>query len=303
MEKNKIKKIRLKGNESFNFREGWLRKGMKCVNDDELFFSSSDVMEQLGVGSKMVKSIKFWLLATNICEEKYINSGKNRALFLTEDLGKVIDKYDKYFDDVFTYFILHYHIVSNDKNCMVWNIFFNEFSGIEFSKEDMINACSELLNKKIDEGVSFSTSLLSDDCSSVLRMYLPADYSEDPEENLQCPLNMLGLLYRSNKGKGLYYKNMPSKESLNKLAILYVIVSNLEKGKNYVNIKKIIDAPNNAGKVFNLNRVAINEYLDQLRVAGYITISRTAGLDMVYLKENYSPKDVLEKYYKNALER
>lgn len=52
----KLKKVKLKGNESFNFREGWLRKGMRCVEACPDLFSKDDVMERLGVGSKMVKS-------------------------------------------------------------------------------------------------------------------------------------------------------------------------------------------------------------------------------------------------------
>lgn len=102
----KLKKVKLKGNESFNFREGWLRKGIRCVKEYPTLFSRDDVMEQLGVGSKMVKSIKYWLQATNICEGKYINSGRSRALYLTQDFGEIINKYDPYFDDIFTLFIL-----------------------------------------------------------------------------------------------------------------------------------------------------------------------------------------------------
>ena len=76
---SKLKKVKLKGNESFNFREGWLRKGMRCVENCDVLFAQEDVMEQLGVGSKMVKSIRFWLQATALCVEKYINSGRSRA--------------------------------------------------------------------------------------------------------------------------------------------------------------------------------------------------------------------------------
>ena len=43
----RIKKVKLKGNESFNFREGWLRKGMRCVEADETLFSRDDVMALL----------------------------------------------------------------------------------------------------------------------------------------------------------------------------------------------------------------------------------------------------------------
>ena len=109
----KLKKVKLKGNESFNFREGWLRKGMRCVAENEDLFSQDDVMERLGVGSKMVKSIRFWLQATHLTEEQYTNSGRSRSQFITEDFGDIIAEYDPYFDDLFTLFLVHYHIVSN----------------------------------------------------------------------------------------------------------------------------------------------------------------------------------------------
>ena len=54
--------------------------------------------------------------------------------------------------------------------------------------------------------------------------------------------------------------------------------------------------------MLNLDRNLLNEYLDQLKQDGYITINRTAGLDMVYLNDNITPADVLKAYY-NQMER
>ena len=110
---NYLKKVKLKGNESFNIREGWLRKGMRRVNEYPNLFSRSDVMEILGVGSKMVKSIRYWLQATDLCEEKINGQNRARQQFVTENFGRIIEQYDPYFDDVFTLSLLHYHIVSN----------------------------------------------------------------------------------------------------------------------------------------------------------------------------------------------
>ena len=56
--KEKLKKFKLKGNESFNIREGWLRKGLKELKKNPALFSTDDAMLDLGVGSKMVKAIK-----------------------------------------------------------------------------------------------------------------------------------------------------------------------------------------------------------------------------------------------------
>lgn len=297
---NKIKKIKLKGNESFNFREGWLRKGIRCIQKHPTLFSRDDVMEQLGVGSKMVKSIKYWLRATGICEERCINSGKERGFYLTEDFGQIINEYDRYFDDIFTLFILHYQIVKNDSLCMVWNIFFNEYNGFDFTKDEMTDVCKSFLNKRIEEGNSFSEKSFADDCSSVIKMYYSASEFEDPEESLQCPLVSLGLISNSTRLKNAYIKTAPARGVLDKLAVLYVIVSNLTEGKNSVSINELVKEPNNIGHTFNLNRVKTNEYLDQLRVAGYLTINRTAGLDMVYLNRDIELSDILVEYYERS---
>lgn len=307
---DKFKKVKLKGNESFNFREGWLRKGMRCIEQEQNLFSQEDVIERLGVGSKMVKSIRFWLQATHLSEEQYTNSGRNRSQFLTKDFGKIVFQYDPYFDDLFTLFLIHYHIVANYSLCIAWNIFFNEYEGHDFTKEDMVNSCKSLLDKKMDEGCSYSENSFSDDCTSIIKMYMSAKDVENqyknivvdthPEESLECPLVGLGLLQKSIKTKSAYIKSMPNRGVLDKLAVLYVITQNISEEKSSVSIEDLLNAPNNIGKVFNLNRVAINEYLDQLRIAGYLTINRTAGLDMVYLESIMKPETIMIEYYKKA---
>jgi len=311
---NKLKKVKLKGNESFNFREGWLRKGMRCVADCELLFSQDDVMERLGVGSKMVKSIRYWLQATYLCEEKPVNSGRSRAQYITEDFGHIINLYDPYFDDIFSLFLVHYHIVENEDFCIAWNIFFNEFEGQDFTKEEMVKLCKSFLEKKLEEGFSYSESSFEDDCSSIIRMYMNDAISDQsviklsqplednhPEDSLSCPLVELGLLGKGSKRKGAYIKTSPSRTELDKLAVLYVILSNLKKSqKTSVSIDELVNAPNNIGKVFNLSRVTVNDYLDQLRVSGFLTINRTAGLDMVYVESQCEPQDIMIEYYKKA---
>ena len=297
---DKYAKVKLKGNESFNFREGWLRKGIRCVQEYPDLFSRDDVMELLGVGSKMVKAIKYWLLATRLCKEKIEKTG--HRFYLTEDFGAIINEYDRFFDDVTTLFFLHFQIVSNPEYCMVWNVFFNEYRGRDFIKEDMISSCKEYLKMKLEEGVTFSDSLFEDDCSSIFRMYLPAQNKDDPEESLSCPLNELGLLQKSMDKKNAYIKMSPSRGILDFRVVYYVMLCNLIEEKNNVSIDDLVSAPNNIGRVFNLDRARINEYLDQLRAAEYITITRTAGLDMVYFNRIVKPVEVMKEYYTSVQE-
>ncbi len=197
---------------------------------------------------------------------------------------------------------MHYNLVKDANGLsIVWNIFFNNYDGQDFTKDNMIEKCKEELNKRLAEGAKFSESLFADDCASVLKMYNATDVAEDPEESLSCPMAELGLIKKSANKKGTYIKMPPARELLDKMAVLYVILDNIKEGKESVSIDSLINDANNIGKVFNLDRVLINEYLDQLRVSGFITLNRTAGLDMVYVNTDKIPKDIMREYYEKRM--
>lgn len=290
-------KYKLKGNESFCIREGWLNKGITAIQTTPEIFSMSNAMDVLGIGSKMVKSLKFWLLATGLAQEKKVKNSKN-ILKLTDNLGEVINQYDKYFEDIFTLWILHYHIVSQIEICTIWNLFFNKFDVTDFSKSNMVNKMIDEFNKIFNRDKVVVNSI-SDDCGSILKMYSISSENDmsDPEDNLSSPFSELGLIKRSDRDRGIYSKIKPVYDKLDRLAVLYIIVSNMGEGNLSADIDTLISQENNIGKVLNLDRTMINEYLDQLKQEGYITLNRTAGLDKVYLNKKISPKDILIEYY------
>ncbi|MGB4091489.1 MAG: DUF4007 family protein, partial [Ruminococcus flavefaciens] len=76
-----------------------------------------------------------------------------------------------------------------------------------------------------------------------------------------------------------------------------VMTVNHPSEKISVDIDTLLTQDNNVGKVFNLDRNMINEYLDRLRQEGFIELNRTAGLDMVYINNKLSPAEILEIYY------
>ena len=64
-------KIKIRGHESFYIREGWLRKGTIAIKEDPYLLSNLQVaIDKLGVGSAMVKSIRYWLQAIGLTIEK-----------------------------------------------------------------------------------------------------------------------------------------------------------------------------------------------------------------------------------------
>lgn len=291
-------KYKIKGNESFGIREGWLNKGLSALEENKNIFSESDAMDNLGVGSKMVKSIKYWLLASHLVEEKREKNSKH-SLIPTDYFGEIVKKYDPFFEDIFTLWIIHYYITADIEFNTVWNLFFNKFIVTEFSKNAMVNKLVDESNKLYDKGNSLYNSIEAD-CGVILKMYSSSDeIVTDPEENLISPLSELGLLSRGSE-RGNYMKTKPLYTKLDRLAVLFVIVSNFKDEKTSVDIDTLVSQDNNIGKVFNLDRNMINDYLDRLRQEGYIQLNRTAGLDMIYVNNDLTPAKILEIYYKQS---
>lgn len=275
-------KVRIKGHEKFPLREGWLTKGLFAVKKrGTKLFNESDAADELGVGTNMVKSIRYWMQAFQLIEK----NGNTEKL---TDLAKIILEKDPYFENDSTLWILHSNIARNLSSATSWYMFFNLFNVDEFEKKDVVkfihNEVQNYSGQTIPEGS------VKDDVDVLLSMYSKYDEAhDDPEDKNQSPLSSLGLVKKAGDG---YTKVQPDIRKLDEKIILYEL-SLLMKEKKELSIDSIVDGKCGIGKIYNLSRVASNQYLERLENKGYITINRTAGLDMVYSKNLPESIDVL----------
>ena len=289
-------KLKLRGHESFYIREGWLTKGIVAINKDKYILSNTiSAIDELGVGSAMVKSIRYWLQALSLTDEKRGEKGK-RYQELSEDFGKILFENDKYFEDLGTLYLLHYKLVSNKDLATTWNLFFNSIKATEMTKHHMEEGVKQLI-LNIDPQYEISERSLSDDCNCLVKTYF-AEKSDlkNPEDNMICPFSDLGLIKKEHiRGKDeIIYKTVPERNKLDKLIVLYVIMDNLGD-KQSTTIKNLIEDENNIGSIFNLDKNTINYYIDILRDEGYLRVNRTAGLNTIYPTD--LAVNILDKYY------
>ena len=289
-------KLKLRGHESFYIREGWLTKGIVAINKDKYILSNTiSAIDELGVGSAMVKSIRYWLQALSLTDEKRGEKGK-RYQELSEDFGKILFENDKYFEDLGTLYLLHYNLVSNNDLATTWNLFFNSIKATEMTKYHMEEGVKQLI-LNIDPQYEISERSLSDDCNCLIKTYF-AEKSDlkNPEDNMICPFSDLGLIKKEHiRGKDeIIYKTVPERNKLDKLIVLYVIMDNLGD-KQSTTIKNLIEDENNIGSIFNLDKNTINYYIDILRDEGYLRVNRTAGLNTIYPTD--LAVNILDKYY------
>ncbi len=289
-------KMKFRGHETFFIRKGWLSKGLKNIKKDPCVFmgNSGNPMDVLGIGSNMVKSLRYWLQAVGLTSEP-TNGKKEQKL---TPLGEIISTNDPYMEEIGTLWLLHYSLAKNKDDATAWNFFFNDFKMAEFNRDDFVRQISAYL-RMIDEEVSERS--LEDDYTCIVNTYLPRIKSNpekvQPESNIDCPLGELGLIDIVDKKNKIYKKATPKKESIPSLVALAVLIERAE-GKTEVRISDIQNEPNNLGKAFNLDIITLTSLLYDLELLGYIRVVRTAGLDVIKINTDMSFLDCVNAYYK-----
>lgn len=283
-------KIRLKGHETFMLREGWLTKGLLAVEKNRKVFLEHAGADELGVGTNMAKALRYWLREGRFIKEQ----GKEGAV-LTK-IAKIIAAYDPYFEDNLSLWLFHIGIVSNPDKATSWYVFFHLMESGEFTKEELFR---EMKEKLMTYGGTreISERSLWDDCMVLLQMYCPQrEYTYDPEDKRISPFAHLGLIKRSGNR---YQKSQPDGAVLDAFVILYLIQGYFKEAKqDFISIDQLLSGDVLPGKMMNLTRVVLNQYLDELADEGYIMVNRTAGLDMVYQNHFCTKEEVALLYYK-----
>lgn len=291
--------MRFRAHETFFIRKGWLSKGMKYVKQNpEVFIDSKDnPMDILGIGSNMVKSLRYWLQVVGLTIEP--NTGKRYQSFT--ELGNSVYKFDRYIEELGTLQLLHYRMVINQKNCTSWYYFFNEFNMSEFTRDDFILSIYNYIMMQ-NSGVSVSSRSLNDDFSCIMNTYLSkyktVSSNMSPENNIDCPFGELGLIDVIGKDRRMYKKTVPALETLNPWIIL-AIIQEQAKGKYEIGLNELLTSPKNIGKVFNLDAITMLDVLYKIEKLDELKIIRTAGLDIVKLKRNMTFQDCVDKYYES----
>lgn len=294
--------MKFRAHETFFIRKGWLSKGMKYIErTDGLVFidKEKNPMDELGIGTNMVKSLRYWLQAVGLVSEP--PSGKRVQSFTP--LGQLVYDNDRYMEELGTLQLLHFKLVSNKDNATSWHFFFNEFNLTEFTQEDFVVALKKYIamSSEIGGKTSGTDRTLGDDFSCLASTYFSKrDGLENnlAENNIACPFVELGLMSLLDTKKGVYKKSIPSARSFNPYIILAVI-ADCAQGKSEIRLSELLQGKNNIGRVYNLDTITMLEVLRDVEKTGELKIIRTAGLDVVQLK---NPQNDFLHYVKKFYE-
>jgi hypothetical protein len=175
--------------ETFTIRHGWLGKGLARMREDrDGFVPDVATADALGLGSRMVKSLAYWLEATRLATVEM--EGRSKKL-TTSDVGSLIEKKDAYFEYPATWWFVHMALAGRNGTVFSW--FFNDYAERSFDRTACVDAFLRHLKLHATKAATLQTA--QRDVACLLASY-SSDPSEpdDPEDGAVCPLNELRLV-------------------------------------------------------------------------------------------------------------
>lgn len=295
MNKDVIVKPRVKGHGSFALRDGWTNKALSelAKNGNERVFTAADATDIFGIGSNMVTALRYWMQCFGFIDEKKLSKG----CFLSE-LGKLVYENDRYLEDLFTIWIMHSNLVKNYDRASLFHDYFNDDKIQIIGKEQL----TEIFMKKW-KTFNIPKKSIESDVTVLFSTYCKTKTNDDPEDKIVSPLTELGLISANGD---MYSKVQPDLRSLPDEVILYELSNlfeyeytnkNTYDEKRSISIERVSNGLYSLGSIYNLSKVATNQLLNRLQNLGFITVDRTAGLDVIYDEGIPKPINVIKEYY------
>lgn len=296
--------------ETFAFRTGWLKKGYDAVREDGFAFTRDDAVVRLGVGRNMVRSIRFWCLATRVVEETPRPTG-SKPLQNTPIGDRLLadDGWDPYLEDPASLWLIHWLLVTNPMRASAWWYLFATYPDNEFTKPQLVSFLQSVVERQQQP---ISPASIARDVDCLLRTYTPAAHAATsiPEASYDCPLADLELI-RPADTDGVYRFRIGKKETLPAPVIGFALLQFLRARVPYrrsVALHDCLYAPSSPGQAFRLDEDSLLDALEELASHDSIPIDivETAGVSQVFLHiERAEEIDeiaivLLEEYYRRS---
>ena len=266
-------KYKISGHETFALRYAWLPKCVEAVRADPYMFVDENIaMVFLGVGKNMVRSIRFWGLATGV-----ITSENKNGYAITEFGKQLFDQeqgFDPYLEDNQTLWLLHWKLATSKVPLFAWDFLLNRWHEPELVLSSILPSANHDL--KMAE-MSVSESSLKSHFAVFFHTYIPSKVkkNKNTEDTLDCPLVELELLEYRSERKSIQGKTEDvlsfrrgRKPEINNHLFAYTLLEfweNVALNENTLSFRDIAVHPNSPGQIFKLSEQDIRERLELIK--------------------------------------
>jgi Protein of unknown function (DUF4007) len=289
--------------ETFHLRFSWLSKGFQALQRDPSVFERDEAIVELGVGRNMVRSIRYWLIATQMAE---LDDLVLRPTSLGTELLD-LKGWDPYLEDESTIWLFHWLLCSSTTQATVNYWFFNHFHKAAFTNAEAQTAFADFCRDKVK--AKFSVATAKKDVLVLLRMYTQSRPNKriPLEEALDSPMALLGLVGHLSGGNSRSYQsNADRRDELPDFVVGFAVAQLFAaRGVNSLPLEQLMYSREGwiaPGTVFRLTEAALLTKLERLvRVLpGTLEMREVAGIHQLYLLSALNPVDLLRDHYSLA---
>lgn len=294
--------------ETFTLRYAWLKRGYDAVANPDSWagpvrgllrpylFNEPDAHSLLGVGKNMARSIRFWLQACRVVEEHKVR-GHRTAHGLPTVLGEALldseTGLDQYTEQMGTWWLLHWMMLSPGSYLPVWWAAFHTFPATSFTLEHLLDHVQAQVEATSawhpNRGVKQST--LRKDVLALLRNYAGTvgsrrrDLIDDALEAPYVPLTLI----RVSDEADTYRFGVGPKPGLPPAVAAFACLDFLSRTRTtarQVLIATLATEQGGPGRAFKLTERDLSELLAKAAADSpdLIAVANTAGSDALAVR-------------------
>lgn len=293
-------------NETFFLKYNWTYKALVALSQNKNFFNQANSYLDLGVGKNMLSSIKYWMSAYHILDDKKLNYKDD----ISEAIFHPSNGLDPYLEREETLWIMHWRLSSNINNATLYHWFFNKYKNTKFTKDELTGSLYSWLNDNTSKKVSPNT--LDRDINLLLKTYSSKkDESDSTEEYLENPFSNLELIYKnSDNSYSTAYKHRDSINYKMFTFFILILLKDFNKRDLFTNketqiipLLDLIDSSEHSSirNIFRLSENYLMNLIENMvqQYNKYFDISETAGQKNIIIKDNkLSILELLRDIYK-----
>ena len=270
--------------ETFPVRHGWLQKGLSHIQNTGGFCTDLETADALGLGSRMVKSLAFWLEASGMAkaEDASVPNGAKgrgrRRQWIVTELGKAILRHDRHLEYPISWWFVH-ALLATREGC-VWGWFFNGFQERHFTRDACLKVFLDHVSQQSLNPPSHAVA--ERDVACLLNAYAaPSAHVStdplDPEDASVCPLRDLSLVLR-HVDINRFEKSRPLDDVPPE--VFLACASNLAErsGSDSVAFADLMREPNGPARVFGIGSDRIEELAERA-----VEFHRDRGVQIILL--------------------
>ncbi|MBY0332891.1 MAG: DUF4007 family protein [Acetobacteraceae bacterium] len=284
--------------ETFAVRHGWLGKGIAYVQDDAPGFADDErAVTDLGLGSRMVKSLRYWMEASGLAVADTDDDGERRSRRLRPTrLAEVIRQRDPYLEYPATWWFVHLQLARRARS--VWGWFFSDFRERGFDRAACVEAYAR--HARLNAANEPSLQAAQRDVACVLSAYAAPAASEpqDPEDGTSSPLRDLGLVVR-HADTGRFEKTRPLDGVPVEAFLACVAAAAADAEHESMSVGEMLGRAGGPGTVFGMDAEAIE---DMAMLAARDFAARGVALDLLGAERRLrvptaNPADWLDRHF------